>query len=629
MHDLEISWPGGTSRFSPEDSPVRVGRSSAADIVLEHPSVSRLHLELTWSDHSWVVEDRSTHGTFDPIGVRLTTAWKVGSEVDVRLGGVAGDEVHMRPISRGALSRLPVDNAESDGDDEIDRTVIDVRPPPQPAAPPLPNGDVPVGPSPVAPPVPGRPRPSGPEARPNGPAPAPILTDHRDPSGPGAEVERGSERRSILDQSAPSAPAASPAPPARPIVGYEGLNDPAPASAGYASTAARDLDAPYSSPAATSIQQGSLHLSIDGHDFSFGPETTVTIGRDPACLVRVDERHTLVSRRHLQIVHDDGAWWLEDHSSKGTFVNGRPIRSPYKAEGAFVAYLGDDDAGTPLKIITAGEHRAPRNYTVPVAIGLGLAVLALMTWLVMAVLGEDDGAPNFEQAKRSSVILIGEDGIGSGFFIENDLIVTNQHVAAISDRMFVGVTRDIDEPAVIEYVAETVAFHPYLDIAVMKIVSRAELADGTAVVTDEAVGDVSLPVAEIGDSDKVTLGDEIYSVGFPQQFWYAGPDSLPTAAPFVGEATAFDIWPGCDNPAWKSYIPEDEPSGVTCAIDGDIRRGQMIATMTTGRGASGSAVYSHGSVVGVVFAGDDTPNKALTIATSSFAGWLDEVVAAN
>ena len=63
-----------------------------------------------------------------------------------------------------------------------------------------------------------------------------------------------------------------------------------------------------------------------------------------------------------------------------------------------------------------------------------------------------------------------EGGQGSGFFVSDNLILTNQHVAALSPQLLVGVSRDGDEPAQIEYATELVANHPFLDIAVLRIV---------------------------------------------------------------------------------------------------------------------------------------------------------------
>ena len=60
MYDLEITWSGGQLRFSPDDSPVLIGRSSSAAVVVPQGTVSRRHLVMNWNGTSWEAEDTST-----------------------------------------------------------------------------------------------------------------------------------------------------------------------------------------------------------------------------------------------------------------------------------------------------------------------------------------------------------------------------------------------------------------------------------------------------------------------------------------------------------------------------------------------------------------------------------------
>ena len=99
MHDLDITWPDGHARFAPEDSPVALGRSPEADVILTDPSISRRHLEFVWVESSWVAKDESTHGSFDPIGVRLAPNWTLGTDTTIRLGGVEGTEVRIELVT--------------------------------------------------------------------------------------------------------------------------------------------------------------------------------------------------------------------------------------------------------------------------------------------------------------------------------------------------------------------------------------------------------------------------------------------------------------------------------------------------------------------------------------------------
>ncbi|MEM9894534.1 MAG: FHA domain-containing protein [Actinomycetota bacterium] len=401
-------------------------------------------------------------------------------------------------------------------------------------------------------------------------------------------------------------------------------------------------------PAAdTIITNDTIQIAVDGESYVFIPDIDVTVGRDPSCVVNLDERHSLVSRHHLKISHHDGNWWIEDHSSKGTFIDGRKISKPYKAEGAFLAHLGDDDAGTSMRIITAGEHRAPRSFNTLLFALFTIMVLTavgFLAYLLIGSRGDDteataagDGAgatqaattlpgADLALAKQATVLLLSETGFGSGFFVTDTLIVTNQHVAVLDETLAVAVSRTADEPAQVEFAAQTVALHPYLDIAVMEITSDL---DGNPVSTS------GLRPVPIGDSGALTLGDEVFNTGFPADLSPAGFDDmgdllLPAVSTTSGEAANFSIWPGCSNPARNDFIPIDSPAGVGCSPDGDVTRAVVITTFSSGEGASGSPVFANNSVVAVVFSGPEgNENAGRNITTAAFAEWLDDVIAEN
>lgn len=378
-----------------------------------------------------------------------------------------------------------------------------------------------------------------------------------------------------------------------------------------------------------------LHISVDGQNHVFRPGTEVTVGRDPSCAVHLDERHSLVSRRHLRIVHRDDAWWIEDFSSKGSWVDQRRLRGPYRARGNFVVHLGDDDAGTPMRVMVAGRHRPGFGRNGPLI--AGLAVLAIVP---MAILGflifRGEAEPDLETAKQATVALFGANGgQGSGFFVADNLILTNQHVAALSPQLLVAVSRQADEPANIEYATELVANHPYLDIAVLRVSNRAEFTSAGAQIPADPVGNIDLPSVILGDSSAVSIGDEVFSTGFPDRFGITGTNDmgelrLPAVVATSGEVLNFGIWPGCSNPDLGTYIPTDSPATVTCADEGDVERGVLLSAFASGRGASGSPVFRDNKVVGVVYAGAPEEDEAnLNIATSAFLPWLEEIVATN
>lgn len=766
MHDLEITWPTGSARFTPEDSPIEIGRSPDAAIILTEPSVSRSHISFVWTGTAWVANDSSTHGSFDPIGVRLAPQWTVGTDTTVRVGGVEGVEVRINLVtthagSSPAFGSPPPPEVASPppgppGLGDVAPAPLDPGPGPFDApAPPPPGFDVPAAPPagfdpapPPAPPAGFDPAPppgfdpAPPPAPPAGfdPAPPPGLdapappgfdapaAPESDPAPPPAGFGEPPAPPTGFDAPPPSfdqappiptpgppgdqAPSIFDAPPsqaaadfqASPILGADAtdfappqgvpsaLDDvpapPAPGSLDFDATPAAQAPAPqppgFDQPGAppdlnqeppsswspqgaaeaeaasvhdlastTAISDSTIQLSVDGRDYTFLPGTEVTVGRDPSCLVTLDERHSLVSRRHLKIAYSDNTWWIEDFSSKGTFIDGRQLSGRYKAEGAFMAQLGDDDAGTPMRVITSGEHRSPRRQSLGLLIAIGLLALVAIGALAFALGGRGDsdggeisaaaapgvGATASEQtlppstaasdlaaAKQSTVLLIGDDGVGSGFFVDDNLILTNQHVAVLGESLFVAVSRQADEPAEVEFLAETFALHPYLDIAVLRLTTDS---------LGESVDRADLPSVKIGSSGDLTIGDSVYNTGFPANLSVISRDDmgeilLPPVSANSGQAASFSIWPGCSNPDQASFIPEGSPPGVACAQDGDIRKGIVLTTFASGQGASGSPVYSGDEVVAVVFAGPiDEANAGQNITTDAFSEWLTGVIESN
>lgn len=700
MHDLEISWPEGTARFSPDDSPVEVGRSPDAAVILTEPSVSRRHIEFVWNGSAWTAADSSTHGSFDPIGVRLAPNWTVGTDTTIRLGGVEGVEVRIELVTTGAgshdRSRQVADAAPPAGFAE--EPAFDPPPAPAVSGAAMAPGDYPPPSSPQsdtgAPPAPSSPsvfdQPAGAALPPPAAfddAPPPPDRDRGGPSAfdqpPPSGYDQGYDQAPPPPGHGPSeyddaeyddAPAGHDHPPAPP--GYDQGYDEPPAPPGYEQAADGDrYDPPgHSSPhgapgdlpltetgaipnlgSTTSVSDATLQLSIDGQDYTFLPGTEVTLGREPSCLVHVDERHSLVSRRHLKIMYRDDAWWIEDFSSKGTFVDGKRLSAPYKAEGAFLVQLGDDDAGTALRVITAGEHKAPRRQSLGLLIAIGVLALIAIAALVLALRGGDDegsqtlavpaaatdsgesaaasagttAAATLATAKQATVLLIADEGtgglgFGSGFFVTDELIVTNQHVADLDETLLVAVSRVPDDPAVVEFSSVPVARHPFLDIAVLRLTEPdgAEARSGLQPVT-------------LGETASLTLGDDVFNTGFPATLSLISRNDmenlqLPPVGTTRGDAASFSIWPGCSNPDFEAFIPIGSPESVTCSPDGDISRGIVLTTFSSGEGASGSPVFHGDEVIAVVFAGPlDEANAGRAISTDAFRPWLDEIIAAN
>ncbi len=659
MHDLEISWRDGRARFGPDDSPIVVGRSSSSSVIVTDGIVSRRHVIFTWTGASWRAEDVSTHGCYDPIGVRLSPVWIVGTDTVFRLGGPEGPEMSVRLITRALAERLA--RAGIYDDPESPPTMIDFGPPPPP------SGDG-TGRSTAddidlrqAEPEPGAPHPlDGPADQPRSdPDREPVASIPRSGGGSSGEPEDvgGGSNTAVGAESryqwpAPSADDAR----SEAVIDLRSEEQDAPWSPeqghDYRGPRAQPASMPHSKddrpvasdrsepmvsgPAATMVESDTLRLSIDGDDHVLLPGHEVTVGRDPRCTVHVDERHTLVSRNHLVFRHSHGGWWLEDTSSKGSYIDRRRVTGPYRVEGAFIVQMGDQQAGTPLRVVAAGTHKPPRNIAgiaIAAAAASALILVSLLAWLMFR--GDATEAEQLERAKRATVMLLGDTGQGSGFFVTDSLIVTNQHVAGLADQLVVAVSEEADEPAQIRYVANLVENHPYLDLAVVRVANRAEInAEGSVTIGDAVEGSVQPPLI-IGDSSTVTIGDPIYSTGFPGRLSISSADDegnlrLSPVATTRGEAENLAIWPGCSNPDFADFIPADAPATVTCSADGDIDDAVLIASFTSGEGASGSPVVADGEVVAVVFAGSDTGSDvSRSITTDAFAGWLSSVVAAN
>ncbi len=656
MHDLEITWPGGRLRFSPEDSPVLIGRSSSAAVVVPQGTVSRRHLTMNWNGRSWQAEDTSTHGSFDPIGVRLARSWTLGTDVVIRLGSPRGVELAMRLITRALDEQARLDPY---ADPDSPPTVVDFGPPPPPDLSAGTAGVLHIETGDRSRFEEGRQRDvsSGqPVALDEHAHPAQGRVDHDDAvvdlrTG-AAVVELDRSRNADSDRGADGdidepVPIGGDGPDSDPMDWSNPANRPLDLASSRrpvdADVFGPDDEPPVLgqpgpdqsyNPAATFVETDTLRLQIDGDDHVFLPGHEVTIGRDPSCLVTVDERHSLVSRRHLRFVHSQGVWWLEDASSKGTYVDGRRLNRPYKAEGAFIAQLGDPSAGTQLRVVTSGRHRQPTNragLAIAAIAATALVIAAVVAWL--ALRGDESQAEALATAKQSTVMLLSESGHGSGFFVSESMIVTNQHVAAMADQLVVAVSPEVDEPAEIRYVATLVENHPFLDIAVVRITNEAAINDMGSVTIGDPADSADVPLLQLGDSSLVTIGDPVSSIGFPGRFSVSNTDDsgtprLSAVTSTSGQAANFTSWPGCTSPNLDSFIPPDSPPTVTCSADGTIDKGVLLASFPSGQGASGSAVLHDDKVVAVLFAGDSEDSTASrSITTNAFSGWLSSVLA--
>ena len=102
-----------------------------------------------------------------------------------------------------------------------------------------------------------------------------------------------------------------------------------------------------------------------------------------------------------------------------------------------------------------------------------------------------DGLPHFANPTTRSV-----ENIGTGVIVRNDgFIVTNYHVVRGANSVFVTVQDDVGST---RYSAEIVKMDEALDLALLKIIPKAQLA-----------------AAVLGDSDAVLVADEVIAIGTP------------------------------------------------------------------------------------------------------------------
>lgn len=164
------------------------------------------------------------------------------------------------------------------------------------------------------------------------------------------------------------------------------------------------------------------------------------------------------------------------------------------------------------------------------------------------------------------------DSLGSGSIIgPSGYILTNYHVIGdiesrqIAPWIQVRTIRFVDQQPVPTYWGKVIAADPNLDLAIVQIVMDKD---------QKAVGNLNLPTVQLGDSNRLTLGDPIYVFGFQG----TGGMTLSYSSGSVGGFTGDDLVS-----SGRQWIKHDAQ---------------------TGPGNSGGGVYdSNGDLIGVHSAG--------------------------
>src|SRR5580658_7548866 len=127
MSELQVTYDGQHYSFAPGTT-VRVGRSSDNDVVVNDPTVSRRHAQLSWESTGWVWQNAGQAPSF--LGGQPVARFGVGAAVDVTLASPQG------PVLR-------LQAAQNEGPPRTERAdpgqVLGAAPPTNQATPPYPG----------------------------------------------------------------------------------------------------------------------------------------------------------------------------------------------------------------------------------------------------------------------------------------------------------------------------------------------------------------------------------------------------------------------------------------------------------------------------------------------------------
>src|SRR5215472_7481838 len=92
MSTLQVTFDGRNYTFAP-GATVRIGRSAENDIVVNDPTVSRRHAQLSWEAAGWVWQNAGQSPTF--LAGQPVAQFAVGQQVDVRLASPQGPVLYL------------------------------------------------------------------------------------------------------------------------------------------------------------------------------------------------------------------------------------------------------------------------------------------------------------------------------------------------------------------------------------------------------------------------------------------------------------------------------------------------------------------------------------------------------
>jgi len=91
-------------------------------------------------------------------------------------------------------------------------------------------------------------------------------------------------------------------------------------------------------------------------------ESLISVGRHPSCHLRFPADLTIMSRKHAEIVREGNRFKLTDHSTNGTFVNGKRLREAYLKAGDVLTFA---EGGPKVSFLTQIREESTQQATTP------------------------------------------------------------------------------------------------------------------------------------------------------------------------------------------------------------------------------------------------------------------------
>ncbi len=91
-------------------------------------------------------------------------------------------------------------------------------------------------------------------------------------------------------------------------------------------------------------------------------ESLISVGRHPSCHLRFPADLTIMSRKHAEIVREGNRFKLMDHSTNGTFVNGKRLREAYLKAGDVLTFA---EGGPKVSFLTQIKEESTQQAATP------------------------------------------------------------------------------------------------------------------------------------------------------------------------------------------------------------------------------------------------------------------------